>query len=552
MSSFFKKYAAEHKILLIFLMIGMLLSVLVALPIPFISKVIIDDILTESKYCLVPYLCGAFVLIISIQLAVLRFNAWAASKFFQKYINLLRKKVTDSLLSSHDDPAFASGKVMVVLSSDIPTLSQLEMTVVTTVTTSTLTVIGYAIMLFALNWKLALVSIALFPAYFFWTLHISNRMRVLTQKSQELNEVLLSDAEIITSNMETIISNNYESKMSSRLTDVIHTIGDFSRRVVLYSNFVSSVSTVITSAAAFIPLVVGVYFVAIQEMSIGDLIVFNTYCGMLLSPLSSFVGLLTKTKLAKVHESRISALLKKCEKNQCKSVQALTADKKELGLEFEGYELSGRNGLLLSVPYLQIEPGETILLTGGNGVGKSLFLKTIAGLYASYRGQIFYRDIELKNVSRQSRVQEIKYVSSTQKFILENADQELFRDKVLSEDRIEAIAGSIGILEVIESLPQGRETGCGELCRQLNAGSMQKMRVLRALAMEPSCLLLDEILSNVSSADCKKIITAIVRSFPNIILIVVEHHFEDRDLFDSEYRIEGGRLTKIYGKEGTR
>ena len=79
--------------------------------------------------------------------------------------------------------------------------------------------------------------------------------------------------------------------------------------ITIYNNFISIVSSIIISFAAFLPLFLRITFVRSGNITVGELIAFNSYSGMLFSPLTTLVGLLTTIKTIEIYEKRISILL---------------------------------------------------------------------------------------------------------------------------------------------------------------------------------------------------------------------------------------------------
>lgn len=533
----FKSFVKNNKLIFIFMVLGLSTSVAITIPIPLLTRYIIDDVLVNKDLRSLIPIAVCFVLVIVVQLLVGRLNAWLTSSFSQRFINQTRCNVVQNSLKHPRPGGYDEGNLMVVVNSDVPNLSQLDMTIISTIINSLVSIIAYSIMLFVLNSILAVLALAIMPLYVLWIWHIGKRMEMLNREMQLMNEELLSSTRNIATNHETIISYGFGKQIIDSFATLARKIGSFNKGVAMYTNFAGTISIAITSIACFIPLIVGSYYVVMGEMTIGTLVVFNAYCSMLISPLSSLVNLITKHRLRQVHVERVEQYIGIEVDDNTQGTATTVNNEGDDGIELCNYNLFSGSRKLIAIDYLNICKGSTVLLKGGNGIGKTLLLKSIAGLYACYEGEILVDDLVLPKNTMLAPCRGIKYVSSSQPFVLDSIEAELGANRAVSMNKYQSLMQDLGIDSILANLPQGIKTRNTNLPDSINAGSMQRLRIMRALVQNPQYLLLDEVLSNIDSTHCIQILNIIKKNFPEITIVIVEHHLDLIGQIDAVYRL---------------
>lgn len=377
---YYQAFIKRNKLKFALMVGGLAASVVMTIPTPLLTRFIIDDVLVNKDLDFLVPIIVCFVVVVIVQLAIGRLNAWMTSGFSQDFINQMRSSVVRESLRHPHYGGCDEGNLMVVINSDIPNLSQIDLTIVSTIINSLVSIAAYSIMLFALNWLLAILALIIMPLYVLWIWHIGKRMEILNREMQLMNEELLASASNIAKNQETIVSYRFCDRIIKGFEKIAQKIGAFNKGVVMYTNFAGTISIVITSTACFIPLIVGSYYVVVGAMTIGTLVVFNTYCSMLISPISSLVNLITKHNLRKVHVERINQYLGYAKERDRKAAEMPINDPaNDYGIELCDFSLYSGARILLTISYLNIQQGHTVLLKGDNGTGKTLLLKPFPG-----------------------------------------------------------------------------------------------------------------------------------------------------------------------------
>ena len=266
----------------------------------------------------------------------------------------------------------------------------------------------------------------------------------------------------------------------------------------------------------------------------GELIAFNGYAMSLFTPLTNLINLLVLFKSSEIFEQRILSVINNTECPK-KSIQKSNSSKSNNHvLYIEKMVLKDTsNQLLLNSKNFYINNGEVILLNGDNGTGKSLFLKSIVGLYKNFSGNIFFQNTLISDLDVTTIAKHIIYIDNQQKFVLKDFYHEM---EILNSYKIDLnyFFDIVGLDIYTDSIDFQRDS----LNNNISAGQAQLLRIIRALIKKPDIIVLDEIFSNISQKKVASIIGNIRAKFPNISIIIVDHHFTNGTLADRCYSIE--------------
>ncbi len=182
----------------------------------------------------------------------------------------------------------------------------------------------------------------------------------------------------------------------------------------------------------------------------------------------------------------------------------------------------------VSIPRLEVQPGERIGIIGGVGSGKSTLLKLIAGLYAPREGQIMIDRLDMSQVAEDVLRNHIGYLP--QEYRLVNGS---LRDNLLlglpdpGDDRIMEVAAKTGLASMISGHPRGLDLPISEGGRGLSGGQRVLTGLTRLLLADCKLLLLDEPTANLDVDTEQMVLRAIQeRMAPDVTLIIVTHKLQ--------------------------
>ncbi|MDN5709298.1 MAG: thiol reductant ABC exporter subunit CydD [Planococcus sp. (in: firmicutes)] len=164
----------------------------------------------------------------------------------------------------------------------------------------------------------------------------------------------------------------------------------------------------------------------------------------------------------------------------------------ELTLEQVGFQYG--EGFHLEPASFKLEPGTSTALVGASGSGKSTLMNVMAGLLPATSGRLLINGLPQEQVSEDEWFGQLSYITQDPYLfagtIKENI--ELGANRAVAQQELTAAAQKAGILELVESFPQGFETVIGEAGRGLSGGEKQRLVLARAFLKKPSLLFFDE------------------------------------------------------------
>ena len=246
----------------------------------------------------------------------------------------------------------------------------------------------------------------------------------------------------------------------------------------------------------------------------------------LLSQFNTNFGALIK--LEKGSET-IKKSLQNLSQDETKNIIFNINDIKKNELIIKNYSFIINNKKLIEISDLYLNQGNIYFLTGANGSGKSSFLKSLMHV-ANYEGEIFYGDIELKNIDINKLFKITKYCPQNDIIF----DDTIAFNIILNHEKPKNIEYFNNIIDACELNDFIKEKNIykynvGENGYKISGGEKQKLLLARALYSKPSFLFLDESFSNISKSDSLKIYNKLEKILPKSLIIIITHQMPERD-----------------------
>jgi ATP-binding cassette subfamily C protein len=192
---------------------------------------------------------------------------------------------------------------------------------------------------------------------------------------------------------------------------------------------------------------------------------------------------------------------------------------------------------------LHIEPGEFVAVSGPSGGGKTTLLDVVSGLLSPAAGSVLVGGSDLGDLDLHSWRGRIGYVPQEMLLLHDTVYRNIcLGDETISRARAEAALRAAGVWDVVASLPEGLDTMVGERGSRFSGGQRQRISLARALARQPSVLLLDEITASLDH-DMEQAVCATLRQLAGKMTIVaVSHQSAIARVADRVVHLENGEL----------
>jgi ABC-type bacteriocin/lantibiotic exporter with double-glycine peptidase domain len=331
-------------------------------------------------------------------------------------------------------------------------------------------------------------------------------------------------------------------KTERRLNRLLDTVYKSGINAIIASTGSEAINRIFT----VVLLWTGSFFVIREDMSPGNLLTFYALLGYLTGPVSSLVGANKSYQNAMIAGDRLFEIFQLYPEEK-PGLQVFKAE------EFGAIHLSevtfayGSRGNQLEEVNLTIGSGLITALTGNSGSGKSTVSKLVQLLYPPDQGRITINGCDTRYYTRESLrslmgvvPQQLTFLSGT---ILENlAPGEVEPDLV----RITLLLRELGLLSLVESLPEGLGTVLFDNGSNFSGGERQRLALVRALYRKPRILIMDEATSSLdheSEIHINRLLLALKEQEISILLITHKAYLSA--IADQVYVMEKGRATKV-------
>jgi subfamily B ATP-binding cassette protein MsbA len=193
----------------------------------------------------------------------------------------------------------------------------------------------------------------------------------------------------------------------------------------------------------------------------------------------------------------------------------------------------------------EVKKGQVVALVGPSGGGKTTITDLIPRFYDTSTGQVMVDGIDIKELKIEDLRNQMGIV--TQESILFNdsvANNILFGQSQISEDKLKAAARIANAHDFIENLESGYHTNIGERGAKLSGGQRQRICIARAIIKNPPILILDEATSSLDSVSEKLVQDAIIKLMENRTTIVIAHRLSTIQHADLIYVIDKGKIVE--------
>lgn len=528
-------------LLMIFVMISSIVN-------PLLLKIAID------KYVVNKDVTG--LILIGIILIVLNLLAWGLSKIRWNMITSITNNILVNIrheLYSHIQylsfdffDGRPVGKILSRVVSDVNSLKNLFSQSIQSLIPQLLNLLCVAIIMFFLNYKLALASVALLPvlgiAMFCIEIYSRRRWEIYRNKRSNLNGFTHEDF----SGIKIVQGFAKEKGTENNFKSMVKELSNSFVRAVILNDFFWPLVELSWGAGTLIVFAVGYKLVINNEIQIGTLIAFSMYVGMFWRPimnLSSFYNtLITNFSAA----DRIFDILdmKPVIKNE---ENAKKIGKIQGGVEFKDVNFSyDENAKVLKDINFKVNKGEKIALVGATGAGKTTIVSLLSRFYDPTSGEVLVDGKNIKNVDLESlrsqmgiMLQDTFLFSTT---IMENI--RYGRLDATDEEVINA-AKVVNAHEFIIKLEDGYNTEVNERGTRLSLGQRQLVSFARALLANPRILILDEATSNIDTETEKLVQEGIEKLLHGRTSFVVAHRLSTIRDCDKIMVINDGRIEEV-------
>ena len=383
------------------------------------------------------------------------------------------------------------------------------------------TVLIISIILFLQNSSLFFISLLGLPIYAVIIFVFMKPFEKMNRDTMEANATLSSSVIEDINGIETIKSLASEK---TRYQKIDREFVDYLKRSFTYSRAESQQKALKKLAQLSLNVCVlwiGANFVMTGEMSLGQLITYNTLLYYFTNPLENIINLQSKLQTAQVANSRLNEVyLVKSEFEEQKMVEDLSTIQGDMTFKGIHYKYDYGQDILSDIN-LTIKQGSKIALVGISGSGKSTLAKMMVNFYNPNQGEIRLGDMNLNQIDKKSLRQHINYLPQ-QPYVFNGTILENLllgaKEGTTREDILRAVELA-EIREDIERMPLNYQTELTSDGTGISGGQRQRIALARALLTDAPILILDEATSSLDILTEKRIVDNLMNLDKTLIFI---------------------------------
>lgn len=419
---------------------------------------------------------------------------YVGQRVIEKLRNAMFRKMIYLPLRFFSDNS--TGTLMARITNDINIVQAAIPTIVNMVR-YVITVLGLLVVIFTMNWQLALITMICYPFLIYPLFLISRKIRKYSKRGQESMGGLTSALQESFSGVRVVKAFVNEDKETLKFSKVNAQSVGFELKIILASESVVPIIEFIGAIGIASILYIGGYWVVDGKMDAGSFFAFVAALSLVYKPIKDLGNANNSLQSALAASERVFSMLEtKNEILDNDGTKDCDASGKEIEFRNVSFRYPDDDKAILDNISFKARPGATIAFVGPSGAGKSTMANLIPRFYDVIGGEILIGGENIKNYKVHSLRKNIGMVSQEPFLFDESIRNNIAyaKDDFTTED-VEKAAKAAYADEFIAHLPHKYDTMTGERGVKLSGGQKQRITIARALLKNPPILILDEATS---------------------------------------------------------
>lgn len=492
---------------------------------PYLYKIIIDEVILAEQYQWLGTACSILLGWLFFQALIGFYNSYLAAKIAQSVILKLRQYVYDHLirlkLSFFDKTPVGTAVTRSV--SDIQTITDLFSAGIITILGDLIQIIAILSCMFYINVKLTLLTISVVPILLYaaniFRKGIRDTFQEVRNQVSNLNAFL---QERITG-MQIVQLFNQQQREYKKFKAINTKHRDANIRSVLYYSIFFPVVEVLVALSFAIIISYGSILMFDLKIQLGEITAFIMFVNLFFRPIRAIADRFNNIQMGIVASERIFNLIDAEEHIERTGTQTPNSLKGLVEFDQVWFAYKSEDWILKNISFT-VEAGKSLALVGATGSGKTTIASLITHLYLPQKGEIRIDHTPIDEYEISSLRKRIAFVlqdvflfsgSIRNNLVLKSTD--------ISADRMIRVAREIGAYEFIDALPGGFDYHVQERGMSLSQGQRQLISFIRALAVDPDIIVLDEATSAIDSQTEHLIQKAIELLLKDRTAVVIAH-----------------------------
>ncbi|EIJ2375765.1 ABC transporter ATP-binding protein [Vibrio alginolyticus] len=555
----------KHKSKLIIANLIAVLATLISVPIPLLMPLMVDEvlldqpakgldamnaILPEAWHTPTGYIFFTLFLVVLMRAASQGLNILQSRQFtlVSKTITFeMRSKMIDKLgrISIRQYETKGSGGINAHLITDIETIDKFIGSTLAKFVISFLTVIGTAIVLLWLDWRLGLFILLVNPIVIYFSRKLGSMVKYLKRKENHSFEIFQNRLVETLDGIYQLRAANKEREFLQQLKDSANQVRVDADKYAWQSEAAGRVSFLLFLIGFELFRAVAMLMVMFSDLTIGQIFAVFGYLWFMLSPVQELLGIQFSWYSAKAALKRINDLLELEEEQRPVPKVNPFKEGREVDVKVENINFSYNNeNKVLDNLSLHMPAGKKVALVGASGGGKSTLIQLLIGVYRQNSGSIRFNDELTEDIGFEVIRDKIAVVLQQPILFNDTLRHNLTLGGNFDEMSLWRALEVAQLHDVISQLNHGLDTQVGRNGIRLSGGQRQRLAIARMVLSNPQFVILDEATSALDTATEAALHKALTEFLRGRTTLIVAHRLSAVKQADLIYVLEDGKVTQ--------
>ncbi|HAV1361228.1 ABC transporter ATP-binding protein [Vibrio parahaemolyticus] len=555
----------KHKSKLILANLIAIVATLISVPIPLLMPLMVDEVLLdkpasglsamnavlpEAWHTPTGYIFFTLFLVVLMRAASQALNIVQSRQFtlVSKTITFeMRSKMIDKLgrISIRQYETKGSGGINAHLITDIETIDQFVGSTLAKFVISFLTVIGTAIVLLWLDWRLGLFILLVNPIVIYFSRKLGSMVKHLKRKENHSFEIFQNRLVETLDGIYQLRAANKEREFLQQLKESANQVRVDADKYAWQSEAAGRVSFLLFLIGFELFRAVAMLMVMFSDLTIGQIFAVFGYLWFMLSPVQELLGIQFSWYSAKAALKRINDLLELEEEDRPVSKVNPFNETREVDVKIEHVDFSYNNeNKVLDDLSLHIPAGKKVALVGASGGGKSTLIQLLIGVYRQNAGSIRFNDELTEDIGFEVIRDKIAVVLQQPILFNDTLRHNLTLGGHFDEMSLWRALEVAQLQDVISQLNHGLDTQIGRNGIRLSGGQRQRLAIARMVLSNPQFVILDEATSALDTATEAALHKALTEFLRGRTTLIVAHRLSAVKQADLIYVLEDGKVAQ--------
>ncbi|MCL6554957.1 MAG: ABC transporter ATP-binding protein/permease [Burkholderiales bacterium] len=549
---------------------------LASVPVPLLMPLMVDEVLLQKPGPMVEmidrltpaawhgpvlYILAALLLTLLLRLTALVLGVWQAREFVliaKDVVYRMREQLLLRLsrIALAEYETLGSGTVASHLVKDLDAVDNFIGVSISKFVVAVLSIIGTAVVLLWMHWKLALFILLLNPAVIYFTMVLGKRVKELKKRENSAFELFQQSLTETLDAIHQIRALNRERHYIAQVIDRARGIRTHTAAFSWKSDAAGRLSFLVFLFGFDVFRALAMFMVLFSGLSIGQMMAVFGYLWFMMGPVQEILGIQYAYYGAKAALSRVNKLLRLQEEPEYPHLKNPFRGKRTVSLAVEDVYFSYGDTPVLNGVSLSIAPGEKVALVGASGGGKSTLVQVILGLYTPQSGTVRFDGVPIEEIGLDVVRSHVGTVLQHPALFNETVRMNLTLGRELTDDQLWRALEIAQLADTVRAMPKGLDTLIGRQGVRLSGGQRQRLAIARLVLSEPQVVILDEATSALDAETEARVHAALADFLEGRTTLIIAHRLSavkqaDRALvFENGQIVEEGAHEQLIRRDG--